>query len=787
VCSGTNGTCLCADGWTGDACDEFVCLNQCSGHGYCRGADTSKFGISFLQAKGSTPAPIGKCVCSNATDGTARRYFGEDCALLPCMSDCGAGGDSPRGSCDTSTGRCVCTDGFRGPPNGYHCDSRVCSLDCGVAGTCLDDACICPAGDAVTGLGGFRGANCEVAICPRNCSRAQGHGDCIEQRCQCSPRYWGEACERRACPRSYLGKPLVWTGAGSKARGIGPMCDDHGTCLESGVCACDAGWTGAACDVRTCMNHCSGHGICHPTTGYCQCDAGFHGLDCSQSEDSGAIVTESSSSSSSANVSSSNESSSNSSSSSSSRVIPDGPCPSNCSGIARGLCLEGQCLCRGQFHGRDCSLTYCQKHCSERGKCDPFTGTCRCYDGYGGPACNLIGYCSPVDCNGHGKCEHRRVNASFSQFRCNCAAGFLGSSCQYVGCANNCHGRGKCRDFKCFCDKGFAGAECEIEICPKQCSGSRHGDCVLDDAAFGSSSSSDVVGRQGCRCHHGFGGKDCAIEYCKHNCTGRGECVAPSALSFDEYVVHHPELFGCACEPGRAGSECQKPVCNPDPQCGGAERGECHVNAQNDTATCACKHPYTGVACRDIVCSHPCGAHGSCLNFKCVCAAGWRGEECEEEICPNACNAATGQGTCTEDGTTGCVCNDGFYGPQCAKHHCPNTCGAPLQRGRCLSANGTCLCAAGWSGTDCATATCVPANCNNHGVCQTSADGSTAACECVAPHRGDDCSQSTLSSSSCLSCVVVYSDDRSWTPLMCCRLYQVCSALITTPETYFNF
>ncbi|ELW72149.1 N-acetylglucosamine-1-phosphodiester alpha-N-acetylglucosaminidase [Tupaia chinensis] len=96
---------------------------------------------------------------------------------------------------------------------------------------------------------------------PPDCN---GHGACVEGRCQCTGHFWrGASCSELDC---------------------GPSnCSQHGLCTETG-CRCDAGWTGSNCSEecplgwhgpgcqQPCM--CEHQGPCDPQTGNCSFSRG---------------------------------------------------------------------------------------------------------------------------------------------------------------------------------------------------------------------------------------------------------------------------------------------------------------------------------------------------------------------------------------------------------------------------------------------------------------------------------------------------------------------------------
>ncbi|XP_054946341.1 N-acetylglucosamine-1-phosphodiester alpha-N-acetylglucosaminidase isoform X5 [Physeter macrocephalus] len=91
---------------------------------------------------------------------------------------------------------------------------------------------------------------------PSDCN---GHGTCVEGRCQCTGRFWrGAACSELDC---------------------GPAnCSQHGLCTETG-CRCEAGWTGSNCSEECplgwygpgCQSpcKCEHQCPCDPQTGNC--------------------------------------------------------------------------------------------------------------------------------------------------------------------------------------------------------------------------------------------------------------------------------------------------------------------------------------------------------------------------------------------------------------------------------------------------------------------------------------------------------------------------------------
>lgn len=186
-----------------------------------------------------------------------------------------------------------------------------------------------------------------------------------------------------------------------------------------------------------------------------------------------------------------------------------GLCENSCSG--HGLCeYNKNCACysgidgEAEWTGPDCSLRTCPKdyawvgsvvgsndlhpwvECSNKGTCDRKSGTCECFTGYEGIACQRS--ICPNNCNEHGTCwpekhlatANARVYSTpwdrMKHVGCVCDAGYRGPACDLQECPSNadpldgygneagrdCSGRGKC-DYStgtCSCFAGFFGTSC---------------------------------------------------------------------------------------------------------------------------------------------------------------------------------------------------------------------------------------------------------------------------------------------------------------------------------------
>lgn len=381
TCSNGNGVCLdgkceCLTGYSGLTCDMYACGTvQCGDHGTCnpitRRCDCE---LGFVGPECNLELLAcprdcnlrglclnGKCMCGlgwmgddcsltffqpgltrselvNRTKGALRGVNtsqesieeGVDAQMDGLEAICGDAGDcSNHGQCNTTTGQCVCDDGF----TGSDCWGRRCPGDCSGHGDCNATTGVCECES------GWGSDSCGDRVCSAACI----YGRCVNATCECDPGWEGIACEAPVC--------------------VGG-CGEHGTCgvrpdSNSTECVCDEGWAGPRCDRRAiyldldrCLNNCSAVGLC--LNGTCLCPPGYGGEDCSTRACEDVRFAN----------------------------WPDCDemrCPGDCSG--HGQCLNGTCACNASFAGPGCSTSErCWETCNDTEFCGNDTSSEQCTD-----------------------------------------------------------------------------------------------------------------------------------------------------------------------------------------------------------------------------------------------------------------------------------------------------------------------------------------------------------------------------------------------------------------------
>jgi len=164
----------------------------------------------------------------------------------------------------------------------------------------------------------------------------------------------------------------------------------------------------------------------------------------------------------------------------------EGACPNSCSG--HGTCgVDEVCTCYPGWGmvgkaGGDCSdrfcpyelawadgpsedgLTHKYAECSGKGLCDRNLGTCECFPGYEGSACQR--QACPNDCSGHGTCEYMNeltYGVVYNQY-------FDGTTSDLASLGTggklfDNYSWDKDRARACVCDGGFTGIDCSTRMC----------------------------------------------------------------------------------------------------------------------------------------------------------------------------------------------------------------------------------------------------------------------------------------------------------------------------------
>lgn len=647
--------------------------------------------------------------------------------------------------------------------------SAACTLDCGPHGKCVDAECLCDLG--------FFGAACDERPCPLHCS---GHGSCHKGVCSCDAGFGGEACEAATTTAVTTASLPLEAGGGllieqatavvaasaAKAAnvslggwGCGPeACHGRGECLM-GTCSCSAAYYGDQCQWPRCKNDCyarSHRGEC--TMGMCTCNAAFTGDDCGtpvsttnivstagrqKAVNIGAIVA-------------------------AVKAVEDESliCPQKCND--QGKCgADGTCQCYSGYTGIACE-NFCPNSCSGRGEC--ISGGCLCFAGWGAVDCSI-----PVCCNSHGDCPEPDT--------CICHKGWLGPQCGIPAmCADpTCNNHGKCNSGSCDCEGGWSGTTCETApeecgTCPPGAECNRMtGECLCggtvcaaeDAAGAGAGAGAGAAADAGAGGGAGGASKDDAkqqggpgagakIEFdgemkAKATTTPAPKDESKLVKDCGAHGVYNGTLDICECtDPLWFGDLCERKHCpaydnQTDTECSG--QGVCL------TGECYCMAGFgllQGKAgpniCKDKVPIADCGAHGEFKDGMCVCEPGWKGQGCKEPSCPNDC---TGHGICTftaPDSPAECKCEVGWRGGACdiavTLKQCPNDCSG---NGLCM--DGQCACGDSWTGPDCSTRVCtgmfLGPRCDMP-ACPNDCDGKGLCmhgeCACWQDWLGKDCS-----------------------------------------------
>ncbi|XP_076312716.1 protein serrate isoform X4 [Tachypleus tridentatus] len=607
-------------------------------------------------------------------------------------------------------------------------------------------------------LVGWKGPNCETAVCKEGCHPQ--HGNCEKPgECKCRPGWESELCDKCA--------PY-------------PGCK-HGYCEnEPWQCKCYVNWGGFLCnkDLNYCGTHepCQNGGTCEntaPDEYRCRCPEGFSGVNCEVVDDPCATS----------------------------------PCANG------GICSEingtYSCTCKPGWKGETCqqNINECETHpCHNGGTCvDLMNGYyCLCKPGWAGNTCQQVLSLEPSDAD---ECiKDPCINAVLCKnvvgdYICECQPGWMGKNCDHNinDCVGQCQNGATCidlvSDYHCACLPGFTGRNCQTNI--DDCASNpclNGGECVDLVAAF---SCICPVGYKGARCEidddfcnpnpcengascfnmHRDYYCHCSAEYHGKNCSQpRPKCTSPPCEAYDGCMVpistntstgkqrlsgsnvcgDHGKCiseplggFTCVCDPGYTGRYCHENIndCVSNP----CKHGGTCVDKIN-SFLCVCKEGWEGPFCntnKNDCEPNPCHNNGTCIDsvadFICECRHGWKGKTCNFRHSHCAVNPCANGGTCTDLGDNFvCQCPRGFEGHTCQIANNPSCLSSPCQNGgTCISVSMgsgfSCVCKEGYEGILCQNNIddCNPNPCYNNGRC---VDGiNWFRCECAKGFAGPDC------------------------------------------------
>ncbi|KAM9297917.1 protein eyes shut homolog [Morus bassanus] len=705
--------CVCALGWTGQACLENI--NDCEVH-QCQHGATCEDGINKYRCicpLGYTGTfcelDIDNCIGNQCSEyGSCQDHLHNySCNCVPgyeglfCEAEINECSSSPcenGATCMDLVGHfsCLCAAGFKGETCSVHMNECL-DRPCWNGGTCEEDIngfkCNCPFG--------FEGLNCEINFDECGYSFCKSNSTCLDlvadYSCVCPPGFTDKNCSTDIQKCSF--KP----------------CKNGGHCHDltgEFYCSCLPGFTGQFCevDVAACLSlPCGASSICEDILGgyLCFCAPGFIGNNCEIEVD---------------------------------ECLSD-PCHNG------ATCTDHlnafSCICQHGFQGTTCeaNINECNSSpCLHNASCTDLIGgyECICPPGFTGARCETdIDECASFPCKNGATCIDQPGN-----YFCQCVAPFKGLNCEFMPCeaSNPCENGAVCIEemnldvfplgFQCQCVKGFAGPRCEINV--NECSSNPclHGYCY------------DIVDGFYCLCNPGYAGlkceqdiDDCIINACEHNST----CV-------DLHL-----RYQCICLPGWEGTFCEyeSNECNSEP-C--KNNGTC-MDLFN-SYRCTCTVGWTGPDCSEDIneCdSEPCLNGATCYEsvkqgqFVCICPPFYTGDFCHQRFspCELPYNPCINNSTCLAqvDGNPMCICKTGFEGTycevnsdECISHPCQN-------EGLCVDGinHYSCSCQHGFTGTVCEVEIneCLSRPCKNNGTCLDLINRFT--CSCAPGYYGSLC------------------------------------------------
>ncbi|XP_065216653.1 protein jagged-2-like [Planococcus citri] len=387
-------------------------------------------------------------------------------------------------------------------------------------------------------IAGWKGANCEIAVCKTGCHL--DHGRCDHPGgCECRPGWRGEFCDQ--C------QPY-------------PGCK-HGFCNKPYDCICNTNWGGMLCDKD--LNYCGTHEPCQnggtcsntaPDQYMCTCPEGLSGSRCE------VVIN----------------------------PCVTGPC------VNGGTCIENlenqnhyQCLCPPGWTGSDCSINIdecASSPCQNGGTCvDAINGyQCLCSSNWEGDHCQLdVNECEATKpCKNAISCQNLP-----GDYQCECVKGFKGKNCEQNlnDCVGQCKNGGVCidlvDDYYCSCSAGYTGKDCQTDI--NECENSpckNGGECE------------DLPNGFRCICPVGYAGDFCQIDY---------DHCSPNPCANNATCLNMPEDYYCHCTEPWQGKNCTSPkVQCTTPPCD-MEEGGCLLDGQPFPNNSNWKHKCNTCGCLD--------------------------------------------------------------------------------------------------------------------------------------------------------------------------------------------
>ncbi|KAK1799743.1 hypothetical protein P4O66_006276 [Electrophorus voltai] len=250
-----------------------------------------------------------------------------------------------------------------------------------------------------------------------------------------------------------------------------------------------------------------------------------------------------------------------------------------CSQVCKKKTWISKC-CKNHY-GRDCQVCPggLEAPCGGHGDCDDgqySSGTCKCYPGFTGTACELCeanhygSNCTACNCTINGKCDDGQDGGG----SCFCKEGWTGLSCESKieikpVCSPECHSNAVCRsDNQCECEPLYEGdgLSCTASALCSGYNGGCHEQAICTQTGI------NVT----CTCNAGYSGDGFV-------CSSINRCVEEDnggCSDFANCIVTGPNERRCECLPGYVGNgvQCLEKVVPPVDRCL-EENGGCDANA----------------------------------------------------------------------------------------------------------------------------------------------------------------------------------------------------------------